>query len=220
MRDIHADVLAAMSAGKLVERDFLNVWPRDRSTGLEVEKGYWSGIGTVSAPVLNPLTGSSTTLSFRGVGSLIEISGIPLVANVTVQRVTIKLSHIDSDVMQLLRTYDLRQARVQVFRGWLSPDSRALIQQALPRFVGFVDGAPLETPAENEEGSFTLECVSHTQEMTRASTETRSDESQRRRNASDNFYQDTATVGEREMFWGKANGKIPAKATQRGGIFG
>lgn len=207
MRTLHEDVEAALAENRLVARDFLNVWPRNRSTGEEVQKGYWSGVGTISAPVLNPLTGSSQTRSFRGVGTLIEIGNIPLVSNVTVQRVPIKLSHIDTDVMGALRTYDLRQARVQIFRGLFDLDTRALKQTALPRFVGFVDGAPLETPSENEEGSFVLECVSHTQEMTRASTETRSDESQKRRSSSDNFYQDTATVGERELFWGRTRGK-------------
>lgn len=207
MRALQEDVQAALASGRLVARDFLNVWPRDRATGDEVQKGYWSGMGTISAPVLNPLTGSSQTRAFRGVGTLIQISDIPLVSNITVQRITIRLSHIDGDVMEALRTYDLRQARVQVFRGWFDPDTRALIDNAIPRFVGFVDGAPLETPSENEEGSFVLECVSHTQEMTRASTETRSDESQKRRSSSDNFYQDVATVGERELFWGRTRGK-------------
>lgn len=206
MRTLHPDVEAALASGRLVARDFLNVWPKDRSTGVEQQKGYWSGMGTVSAPVINPLTGLSQTRAFRGVGRLIQISDIPLVSNITVQRITIRLSHIDSDVMNALRTYDLRQARVQVFRGWFDPDARTLIDNAIPRFVGFVDGAPLETPSENGEGSFSLECVSHTQEMTRASTETRSDESQKRRSATDNFYQDVASVGERELWWGRARG--------------
>lgn len=207
MRTVHGDVIAALQSGRLVARDFLNVWPKDRSTGGEVEKGYWSGLGNVAAPVINPLTGNSTTRTYRGVGTLISISDIPLVSNITVQRVQVRLSHIDVDVEAALRTYDLRQARVQIFRGWFDPDTRALIDSAVPRFVGFVDGAPYETPAENEEGSFTLECVSHTQEMLRSNPELRSDESQKRRHSTDNFYQDVATVGERELFWGRTKGK-------------
>lgn len=208
MRTVHADVIAALQSGRLVARDFLNVWPKDRSTGAETEKGYWSGIGNVAAPVINPLTGSSTTRTYRGAGTLIQISDIPLVSNITVQRVTIRLSQVDDDVDEAFRTYDLRQARVQIFRGWFDPDTRALIDSAVPRFVGFVDEVEVETPSENEDGGVTLTCVSHTQEMLRSNPELRSDESQKRRSATDNFYQDAATVGERELFWGRKSGKL------------
>lgn len=210
MRILHEDVEAALEARELVARDFLTVWPKNRSTGAEQEKGYWSGAGNVSAEVINPLTGSVTTRNYRGAGSLIAISDIPLVSNITVQRISIQISHIDTDVMEALRTYDLRQARVQIHRGLFNPSTRVLVQAAVPRFLGFVDGAPLETPSENEEGSFVLECVSHTQEMLRSNPDVRSDESQKRRNATDNFDQDTAVVGEWEIRWGSKSGKVPA----------
>jgi hypothetical protein len=213
MRILHADVEEALEARQLVARDFLNGWPTNRSTGAEVEKGYWSGSGVVEANVINPLTGSAITRNFLGRGTLIQISDIPLVSNITVQRITIRLSHIDTDVMEALRTYDLRQARVQIFRGLFNPDTRALVQAAIPRFLGFVDGAPLETPSENEEGSFVLEGVSHTQEMLRSNPDVRSDESQKRRSGTDNFYQDTATVGDREQWWGSRPGKVRAKTS-------
>lgn len=211
MRTLHEDVEEALEARRLVARDFLTVWPKDRSTGAEQEKAYWSGVGNVSADVVNPLTGSATSRSMRGAGTLIQTADIPLVSNVTVQRVPVRLSHIDTDVMSALRTYDLRQARVQIHRGLFNPDTRVLVNAAVSRFVGFVDGAPLETPSENEEGSFQLECVSHTQEMLRSNPEVASDESQKRRNATDNFLQDVATVGEWEIRWGSKSGKVPAK---------
>jgi hypothetical protein len=213
MRTLHSDVQTALQQRGLVARDFLNVWPKNRSTGAEEEKGYWSGAGSVSASIINPLTGSTVSRNYRGVGTLIQISDIPLVSNITVQRITIRMSHIDTDVMDALRTYDLRQARVQIFRGLFNPDTRVLVNAAIPRFLGFVDGAPLETPSENEEGSFVLECVSHTQEMLRSNPDVRSDESQKRRSGTDNFYQDTATVGDRELWWGSRPGKVRAKAS-------
>ncbi len=71
-----------------------------------------------------------------------------------------------------------------------------------PRFIGFVDGVDIVTPAEGEEGSITLSCVSHTQEMTRSNPDTRSDASQRLRSATDDFFADTTVAGEWEIFWG------------------
>ncbi|WP_411036168.1 hypothetical protein [Shinella sp. BYT-45] len=208
MRSISTRNLAAIQAGRIIARDFLWIRARTIDTGALSEHGFWSDAGNVSAPVLNPNTGLSETRNFEGSGTLISISDISLVANLTVQDVTIEMSQLDPASEAIVRGYDLRQAGVEIYRGLYNPATRQLVAPALCRFVGFVDEAPIETPEEAGVGKITLVCKSHTQEMTRSNADTRSDASQRRRSATDNFYQDVTTIGEVEFFWGKKSGKL------------
>lgn len=213
MRNISAQNLAAIQARQLVARDFLWINARTIDTGAPYSHGFWSDAGNVSAPVLNPNTGLAVTRNFEGSGTLISISDIALVANLTVQSVTIEMSQLDPAVELIVRGYDLRQAGVEVYRGLFNPSTRKIVAPALCRFVGFVDEVEIKTPKEGEPGSISLTCVSHAQEMTRANADTRSDASQRRRSATDNFFQDVTTIGEVEFFWGRKSGKIaPSKS--------
>lgn len=212
MRAYSSEILAALQARKLVARDFLWVVARDRITGDAVADGNWSGLGDYTAEVIDPNTGGTVERLYHGSQGLISISNIPLVSNITVQTVTIVMSQVNDRVEALVRQYDAKQARVEIHRGLFSPDTRQLVDPAVCRFVGFVDTIEVKTPRENETGGVTLSCKSHTQEMTRANSETRSHDSQQRRLANDAFYQDVAVVGEWEHFWGKASGPIAPAA--------
>lgn len=219
-RSLTATVTTALAQRQLVARDFLWIVARDRSTGADVTDGMWSDIGSVDAEVINPDTGLSVTRTFHGSGTLVSISDIPLVANLTVQRVTIALSQVDDRVEDLLRTYDVRQARVEIFRGIFDPDTRLLASPAVPRFVGFVDGVEIRTPSENEEGAAILTCVSHTQEMLRSNPDTRSHESQKQRSSTDDFFVDANVVGEWDLKWGNTAGKVATEPPKPKGLFG
>lgn len=216
-RTVSAENYAALQARRLVARDFLWLQVRDRITGDPVFDGYWSDVGAVTCNVIDPETGGSTSRTFFGAGGLISISDIPLVSNLTVQNITITLSQVADRVNDLVRTYDCKQGRVDVFRGLFNPQTRVMVAPAEPRFVGFIDELPIKTPKEGEDGSIELSCTSHTQEITRANPDTRSDSSQRLRSATDNFYQDVAVVGSWQMFWGKASSAIPAASLTAGG---
>jgi hypothetical protein len=191
-----------------VARDFLWIVARNRSTGAPEAVGFWSDVGAMSAAVIDPNTGLSVTRNFYGSGSLIDIDPIPLVSTLEVQKIRVRMSQIDSVVQQAVRDYDCKQAKVEIFRGLFSPDTRLLVSPAEPRFVGFIDEIDITTPSENEDGGVTLTCASHTQEILRSNPDTRSDASQRLRHSDDSFYKDTATVGDWELFWGRKQGKI------------
>lgn len=180
-------------------RDFVWIIARDRVDQTPVPYGMWSGIGTISASVIDPLTGSPVSRTFDGAGGLVEISPVPMTANMTVQSVTVSLSHL-ADANDLIRAYDIRQARIEVWRGMFTP-SMQQISAAVPRFVGFIDEAPIPTPAENQIGSVDLTCVSHSQEMSRSNPATRSDADTRRRDPTDTFRLHAAAVGTWEVNW-------------------
>lgn len=215
MRYISPENLAALQARQLVARDFLWLVVRNRSTGAQVTDGMWSDVGNVSAQIINPDTGLVDTRDWYGSGTLVAISDIPMVSNLSVQNVTIQLSQIDDRINELVRLYDARQGRVEVYRGLFDPDSRQMVAPAECRFVGFIDQIEIKTPTENEEGSVVLTCASHTQEMTRGNPDTRSDATQRLRQAGDAFYVDSSTVGEWEFFWGTKKGKVPGQKKRK-----
>jgi hypothetical protein len=209
MRALDAAEIAAIQARAVVARDFLLITARTRDTGAPVEKGFWSDARFITAPVKDGRTGAVRDVDFYGVAGALSIGPIPLTADVTVRSVDISLPAIDSVVAVLVRGTDVRAAPVQILRGYFDPDTRNLVAPAKARFVGYVDGAPIVTPAEGGEGSVTLKCVSATRELTRTSTQVRSHESQlARTGGADDFYVYTGVVAEWDIAWGENRGPV------------
>lgn len=212
-RAISEENFAALQARALVARDFVTFVVRDRDDGSPVTDNYWSDVGDITCDVIDPETGGTVERTFKGAGGLISISDIPLVATLTVQNVEITLSQVSDEINTLVRTYDCKQGTVQIFRGLFDPDTREMVSPAFPRFIGFIDEAPITTPKEGAEGDVTLTCTAHTQELTRTNSETRSDVSQRLRSATDNFFVDAAVVGAWQQFWGREGGPIRSSSS-------
>ncbi len=204
MRDIPVNTQALLEAKTLVIRDFMRITGRVRATGDPITEGFWSDVGDVSAQVIDAETGLTVSYDFKGVGALIAIDPIPMVSNLTVQEVEVKFSQLDDRINELLRVYDIRQAKVEIYRGEFDPATGVMVEPAAARFVGFVDGVPVETPAEGGEGSVSIKCVSSAQELTRGNPDTRTDESQQLRAPGDTFYSDVTAVGDLVIFWGRA----------------
>lgn len=224
MRSIASPVTDALAARQLVARDFLWIVARTRDVfPVSVSVGFWSDVGNVSASVLDPDSGSPVTRSFYGSGRLISATDVSLVSNITIQTVRLRMSQLDDLVNQAIRTYDVRQARVELYRGLFDPASRAMVSPAFCRFVGFVDRVEIQTAPAREPGHAQLTCLSHTQEMTRSNPDTRSHQSQILRDPTDTFFEGAEQAGEIEHFWGKANGKVPTQngsTLYRVGTFG
>jgi hypothetical protein len=208
VRDISAANYAALQNRILMPRDFIWFVVRNRTDGSPVTDGYWSDIGSITADVIDPDTGGISTRTWAGAGSLIAISDIPLVSNITVQNITVTLSQVADRVQNLVRGYDCKQGRVEIYRGLFDPGSRTMVAPAIPRFVGTIDEAPITTPKEGDSGDVSLSCTSNTVELTRSNPDTRSDASQKLRNATDDFFHDAAVVGEWNHFWGRATGTV------------
>lgn len=207
-RNVAEDVYTALQQRALVARDFLWFVVKDDNWD-NVYDGYWSDVGTIQAQVIDTDTGGPTTRTFFGSGTLIEIDDVPMVSNLTVQTVSIKLSQCADRVNDLVRTYHCKQGRVEVFRGHFDPETRQLVAPATPRFVGFIDDIQITTGAEGAEGGVTITCTSHTQEMTRSNPDTRSDASQQLRAPGDDFFADVGVVGDWQLMWGRTDGTVP-----------
>jgi hypothetical protein len=202
--------IAAAQALVTADCDFLWFVARDRETGDPVTDGMWSDVGNISAPVIDPATGATVFRDYFGVYGLVAISDIVLVAGVSVQPVTIRMSQVEDRVAQLVRQYDVKQARVEIHRGRFDPATRKLVAPAAKRFVGFVDDLEIIEGKDGEEGGVTITCVSYSQELLRSNPDTRSHESQQRRSPGDDFFRDVAVVGDWQQLWGKSTGAVPA----------
>lgn len=203
MRVIPVSTQALLEAKTLVTRDFMRITARVRATGEPITEGFWSDIGDVTAQVIDADSGAVVSYDFFGAGALIAIDPIPMVSNLTVQSVTVRFSQLDDRIDELVRLYDVSQARVEIYRGEFDPATMRMVEPATARFVGFVDGAPIETPAEGGEGSVEILCVSAAQELTRGNPDTRSHESQVLRSEGDDFFIDVTGVGSLVIFWGR-----------------
>lgn len=203
MRVIPVNTQALLEAQSLVSRDFMRITARVRETGEPITQGFWSDLGDVTAQVVDADTGLTVAYPFAGVGSLIAVDPIPMVSNLTVQEIEVRFSQLEDRINELMRVYDIKQAKVEIYRGEFDPATMQMVEPASSRFVGFIDGAPVETPAEGGEGGISIKCVSSAQELTRGNPDTRSHESQLTRAPNDAFYRDVTTVGDLVIFWGR-----------------
>mgnify|MGYP001028701500 CR=1 FL=1 len=220
MRAFSPTLQAALLNRTIVFRDFLWLIPRDMETGNPAPYGFWSGAGNITAQVVNPLSGVAVERNFEGAGALISISDIPAVSNITVQDVTIRMSQLNAESQAVVRGYDLKQARVEIYSGYFDPVSRVLLEPAFCRFQGFVDTAPVTTPKEGDDGYIELTCTSHTSELTRINPDTRSDDSQQLRAPGDGFFRDVVAVTEWDVSWGQASQSGGGSPYSSGGGFG
>jgi len=208
MRNLDSAELTAIAARTVVARDLLWVTSKNRETGADHSLGFWNDVMTVTVSVIDGRTGSTVSRDFRGVGAALQVGKIPLTSDITIRNVDIDIPYLDSVSAELVRTYDVRSAAMQLYRGYFDPATRVMLAAAKARFVGYVDGAPIVTPKEGGEGSITLHCVSTTRELTRTNAEVRSHESQLVRAAGDFFYKDVGVVGDWDIARGVARGKV------------
>ena len=213
MRDISTDLQAALSARAGEARNFIWLTGVSFADGTTQSIGFWNGIGTITASVVDGETLATNSRDFIGTGTLLQIDDIPLTSDVSIRTINATLSQIDSNVADAVRGFDLKNGPVQIYRGTFNPSTGALVEAAACRFVGFISKSVITTPSENQDGSIVLTLASHTQELARASSEKRSSESQKRRAAGDTFYDDTAVCPNWPMFWGVESGKKPVVQT-------
>jgi len=203
MQSVSADYLAKLRSGSFGVRYFLWLTAFDRSTGVEEGDGMWTGDGSTDADIYNPDIAANETRTFKGIGRAMAVATISKVADMTIQKATIDLSAATPEVNDLIRAYDLRFGRCEVYRGLVHPDSGEMVAPAEPRFLGFVTEAPVVLPAEGGEGSAKIVAVSQSHEFTRSNPVRRSEESQQRRLSSDTFYRRANAAAVVRVFWGR-----------------
>lgn len=143
---------------------------------------------------------------FGDYGPLLGIDPIPLRIGLEIPTIQIGLSQLHNEVQDMVRNHIIRNVQIQVHRIYLDPASMQPVANPRCRFLGLVNGAPIDTPAAGGDGSVTIRAVSHTRELTRTNPAKRSDESQKLRDG-DRFRQYGSVAGEWEIFWGEEKEK-------------
>lgn len=204
MRSVATAISNALTARDgLVIRDFVWVEGKNRSTGVTETLGLWSDNYAATVNIISGKNRQTTARTYYPGYGLVSVSPIPLVSDLTIQQVRISLSQIDDNAELAIRGYEPRQAWVEIHRGLFSTSTRELLAPPEPHFVGRIDKAIINTPAEGQSGTIELTCSDDLREMTRTNPARKSHEQQKRRSV-DLFRQYNTTAAEWQIYWGEA----------------
>lgn len=197
-----ATQLALRARGAQVQRNLVVITAKDRATGDTRVHGFWDDIETIVTNVVSGEDGSIVSRSFVGDGAIISCDPVPMRIGLEVRTIQLVLNPLHPAVEALLRGDEPRGAKVEIYRGKLDPATMLLVAEPRIRFLGKINGAPVETGAAGSDSRATLKIVSHTRELTRTNPAKKSDETQRRR-AGDRFRRYTGVAGEWPIWWGE-----------------
>ena len=119
---------------------------------------------------------------------------------VRTQRIT--FSQISAEVLQMVRGYDVRHAKVEVHRALYDPDSDILIDTPHLILRGYVDKLKLPTPAKGQRADLPIEIATAARALTKPLSRYRSNAGMLVRAPVDPFrkYASVADVG--DVKWG------------------
>lgn len=207
VRILDVDTQAAIrDPGKIVIRNTVLIDAVDEG-GTTHRFGFTDFGENITINIIDGRTQSSVSRDFFGdSGPLISIDPVPLQMNIEIPTVQVILSQIHSAAQDMVRNYNIRNVQAQIHRMYLDPASMQPVAAPRCRFLGLINGAPIETPAYGGTGSITLRITSHTRELTRTNPQKRSHETQKLRDG-DNFRKYSTVAGDWEFFWGEQNSK-------------
>lgn len=182
MRQVDAQTDAALRSRRgVAPRNFVWVEARNRATNGIETMGLWDGDDTVTLTVIDGRTRLPVERVYQGIGGNLRVDSIPLSTDLNIRTVKVGLSQISNAVQLLVRGFETRGAPIEIHRGLLSLETMLLVAPPIPRFVGTIDGNPIDTPAANSEGGVQVSCVSIARKLTFKNPAKRSDEYQRTR---------------------------------------
>lgn len=206
MKNVAASYLSALIAARdkgVAPRAFVWFEGRSRSNGALEAIGLWSGDYDVTIAVTSGISGAPVSRPYIGAGSVLGISPIRQVSDLTIQTVTIDLSQIAPAAQEIVRGYDIRLGKVEIHEVTLDPVSRQPVAVPDLVFIGEVDGAPISTPARGGEGSIQIKAVSDAISMlSRRNYQKSSYEAQKRRGG-DEFGKYGAVIANWTVPWGQ-----------------
>lgn len=203
MQSVSAAYSSALQSNRLIIRYFMWVTAFDRVTKAELGDGFWSGDDDTSADIYNPDTLSVENRTFTGIGRAMDFGSVSKVADMTVQEAELRFPAHLPEMEDLIRAYDLRYGRCELYRGLMDADTGQMVGPAEPRFFGFISEAPINIPGEGSEGATVLRILSQSHEFTRSNPHRRSPETQKLRQAGDTFYSSANAAASVKVFWGR-----------------
>ncbi|MCM2292300.1 hypothetical protein NAC44_08160 [Allorhizobium sp. BGMRC 0089] len=162
MRNLDNSYFAALQNAResgIVPRKFVSFTVKDRDSGEQVTLGFWSGDEALTVTVPSGFSGEHVTRRFTG-GVNLAVDTVPRVSDLSIQTVTVSLSQIAPEVQRLVRGYDVRLGKVEIYEAVFDPRNRTLVAMPPLVFLGQIDGAPITTPMIGAEGAVEIRVVS------------------------------------------------------------
>lgn len=188
----------------VIPRNFVLVVARSLVDGSAITFGFTDYGEDITTNIVDGRTGAVVSHVFYGDNSPItSIDPISLKVGLEVATTQVVLNPLHPVVELMARGHRLRNAPVQIHRGYLSRESMLLVAPPRCRRLGQVNGAPINTAAVGGTSRLTLKVVSVTRELTRLNSDMRGYESQQRRGGDQaRKYNGTAHVW--QSHWGEA----------------
>lgn len=191
----------------VIPRNFVVVGPvTPIGGGTPVHFGFTDFGEDVAVVILDAWTGIETSYDFFGDNAPItSMDPMPQKIGVEVDTAQVVLNQLHPAVQSLVRGHKCRNAKVQIHRGWLSPESMLLVAPPRPRRRGAVNGTPISTPEAGGAGRVVLKVVSQSRELTRTNPARASFEFYNRR-SDDQWGRYAGTSGQWSIWWGEERG--------------
>jgi len=168
----------------------------NRSTGADETLGLWTGKENLTFNI-----GGSR--SYIGAGPVLSVPSLVSQIGVKVQTQKMVLSAISDDVETLIRTYDARQAPIELHVARFNPETEQLLA-VFQVFRGWIDQVTIKDGGKNAAASVDVTAVSASRELTRKVPDFRSDEAHQDRTAgADRAFRYADVSGSVPIYWGQ-----------------
>lgn len=197
MRDVGTNILAQLNQRTgITVRNLFWITAKNRSTGAAETMGIWNG------PDTQNFTISGDSRTYVGGGGFMNFDDLKQETGLLIHRLKAVCSPVAPEMDEVIRTYDAKFARVEVHLAFFSPGTETMLDAPERVFKGWIDTIDHKTPRKNESGAITINMVGNSRILTRRAADKRSDQSQKLRSASDDFFKYVSMTGNIKTPWG------------------
>jgi hypothetical protein len=135
--------------------------------------------------------------TYTGAGSLLSISGLDEVADLSAKSITVTLSGVDQTVLALALAEPYQRRKLRVLFGVVNSTT------SVELFAGQMNTMTIEDSGDSSVVSILVD--SKLVELERASNRRYTSESQKSRHSGDTFFDYVAKLQDRQLVWGRAS---------------
>ena len=135
--------------------------------------------------------------TYTGAGSLLSISGLDEVADLSAKSITVTLSGLDETVLALALAEPYQRRKLRVLFGVVGNSA------SVELFAGQMNTMTIEDSGETSTVSILVD--SKLVELERASNRRYTSESQKSRHSGDTFFDYVAKLQDKQLVWGRAS---------------
>lgn len=173
------------------------IWFRakNRATLATETIGFWTGADH------QVFTIGGEDRTYYAAGTMLKVDQIRRVAGLKVRSQRVTFSQVSPEAQLAVRGYDIRHAPVEMHRALFDPLSHTLIDEPHVLLRGYVDKAPITTPAKGGAGQLVVEIASAGRALTKPLSRFRSNASMEATRPGDGFRKYASVAEVKETPW-------------------